>query len=109
MWMESCLEDAVNKNVVVRIDSINVHGRLVDYELGAVIVLEQGNGRCIVKDWYAIIIEDLAQSLRASYQPPNHKAGHNDFRRNTTSGDVDAARQKFFKHHPHYTRRRKPH
>ena len=69
MWMEHCLEDVVNKNVVVKTDCINIQGRLVDYELGAVLIVEQADTKkCIVKDWVTICIIDDAQRLRAFYR-----------------------------------------
>jgi hypothetical protein len=100
----------MNKNVVVRTECINIQGKLIDYEMGAVLIVQREDSeKCIVKDWYAISIKDVVQRLRALYQPPDHLTSHSDIRRNTAGKDVDIARQKFFKHHPHYTRRRKPH
>jgi hypothetical protein len=71
--MEHCLEDVVNKLVVVRTDCCKVQGKLVDYELGAVLVVEQGDTtKCLVKDWIVIYIIDNAQRLRAFYRHLTH-------------------------------------
>jgi hypothetical protein len=67
--MEHCLEDIVNKLVMVRTPCGNVQGRLLEYELGAVLIVEQGDTTmCLVKDWIAIYIIDNAQRLRAFYR-----------------------------------------
>ena len=67
--MEHCLEEVINKLIVVRTDCINIQGRLVDYELGAVLVVEQADTtKCVVKDWIAIYIIDVGDKLRAFYK-----------------------------------------
>ncbi len=104
--MEPCLEDAVNKLVVVRTDCGIVQGRLVDYELGAALIVEQGDTtRCVIKDWYAIIIADVASSLRALYQPPDHSTSHSDARHFRPVKDKDRLRQKLNETHPPHNRR----
>jgi hypothetical protein len=105
MLMEHCLEGCVNKNVVVRMGNVSVQGRLVDYELGAVIVLEKPEGQCIVKDWTTIVIEDVAQHLRALYRPPDYSTSHTDARRFMPVKDRDRLRQKLNETHPPYKKR----
>jgi hypothetical protein len=67
--MEHCLENVVNKLVVIRTPCGNVQGRLVDYELGAVLVVEQGDTtKCVVKDWIAIYCIDAVDKLHGFYK-----------------------------------------
>jgi len=69
MLTEHCLEEVVNKLVVIKTPCGIVQGKLVDYELGAVLIVEQANTtRCVVKDWIAIYIIDVGDKLRAFYK-----------------------------------------
>jgi len=104
--MEHCLEDVVNKLVVVRTPCGIVQGRLVDYELGAALIVEQGDTtKCLVKDWHTIYIIDAVTSLRALYKPPDHSTSHTDTRRFRPVRDNDRLRQKLNETTPPYKKR----
>jgi hypothetical protein len=67
--MEHCLEDVVNKLVVIRTPCGKVQGKLVDYEFGAALIIEQADStKCIVKNWIAIYYIDAVDKLHGFYK-----------------------------------------
>jgi hypothetical protein len=67
MW-ELCIEDVINKLVVVRTPCGNVQGRLLAHD-GAMLVVEQANtDKCIVKAWIAIYCIDAVDKLHGFYK-----------------------------------------